>query len=163
HEPGERDRAESPPPRASFVGASICGGCHEHELELWKSSHHQFAMRAATDSTVLGDFRRVSFANGRAVSRFFRGGGKFVVRTDGQDDALHDYEIKYTFGVSPLQQYLIEFPGGRLQALDIAWDSRPREQGGQRWFHLYPDKKIAAGDPLHWTGPNHNWNFMCAD
>ncbi len=159
----EPDRAESPSSSVSFVGANACGGCHEHELKLWKGSHHQLAMQPATDSTVLGDFSGVSLAHGRVVSRFSRLGSKFVVRTDGPDDALHDYEIKYTFGVSPLQQYLIDFPGGRLQALDIAWDSRPRAQGGQRWFHLYPDKKMVARDPLHWTGPNHNWNFMCAD
>jgi predicted CXXCH cytochrome family protein len=156
-------RAESQSSSVSFVGANACGRCHEHELKLWKGSHHQLAMQPATDSTVLGNFSGVTLAHGGVVSRFFRRGGKFVVRTDGLDDALHDYEIKYTFGVSPLQQYLIEFPGGRLQALDIAWDSRPRDQGGQRWFELYPNQKIAARDPLHWTGLNHNWNFMCAD
>ena len=85
------------------------------------------------------------------------------MRTDGPDGALHDYEIKYTFGYRPLQQYLVEFPGGRLQCLPIAWDSRPKAQGGQRWFHLYPDERITHADPLHWTGPNQNWNYMCAD
>jgi hypothetical protein len=63
----------------------------------------------------------------------------------------------------PLQQYLIEFPGGRLQTLDIGWDSRPKEQGGQRWFHLHPDDPVRQDDVLHWTGPNLNWNYMCAD
>ncbi len=70
---------------------------------------------------------------------------------------------KYTFGVTPLQQYLIEFPGGRMQALSIAWDTRPKEEGGQRWFHLYPNERITYKDELHWTGPQQNWNFMCAD
>ena len=65
----------------------------------------------------------------------------------GPDGALHDYEIAYTFGVYPLQQYLIAFPGGRYQALGIAWDSRPKDQGGQRWFHLYPDQKLQARRP----------------
>ena len=46
------------------------------------------------------------------------------------------------FGIDPLQQYLIEFPDGRIQALSIAWDTRPKEQGGQHWFHLYPNEKI---------------------
>jgi predicted CXXCH cytochrome family protein len=54
-------------------------------------------------------------------------------------------------------------PGGRLQALSIAWDSRPKAQGGQRWFHLYPGQGVKAGDTLHWTGPSQNWNFMCAE
>ena len=81
----------------------------------------------------------------------------------GPDGALNVLQIAYTFGVYPLQQYLIAFPGGRLQALGIAWDSRPKEQGGQRWFHLYPDQKLPAGDRLHWTGRDQTWNYMCAD
>src|SRR4029078_5408189 len=60
-----------------------------------------------------------------------------------------------------LQQYLLAFPSGRLQSLGLAWDSRTRERG-QRWFHLYPDQKMTHADPLHWTGRNQNWNYMCA-
>ena len=71
--------------------------------------------------------------------------------------------MKYTFGIDPLQQYLVEFPDGRIQALSIAWDSRPKEQGGQRWFHLYPNEEIKHDDVLHWTKLNQNWNFMCAE
>ncbi|HZY58847.1 MAG TPA: tetratricopeptide repeat protein, partial [Candidatus Binataceae bacterium] len=148
---------------ARFVGAGACGPCHEREFELWKGSHHQLAMQPATAASVLGDFNNASFSHNGVASSFFRRGGDFFVRTDGPDSALHDYRIAYTFGVAPLQQYLVRFPGGRLQALGIAWDSRPRGQGGQRWFHLYPGQKIAHGDPLHWTGPDQTWNFMCAD
>ena len=50
-----------------------------------------------------------------------------------------------------------------MQALDIGWDSRPEEQGGQRWMHLHPDDPVRHGDVLHWTGPNLNWSYMCAD
>ena len=85
------------------------------------------------------------------------------MRTDGPDGKLQDYEIAYTFGVYPLQQYLTAFPGGRYQVLPFAWDSRPAAGGGQRWFHLYPKEAIPAGDALHWTGMNQTWNFMCAD
>ncbi len=86
-----------------------------------------------------------------------------MVETDGPDGSMQTFEVKYTFGLEPLQQYLIEFPDGRLQALSIAWDTRPKEQGGQRWFHLYPDEKIDHTDILHWTKLNQNWNFMCAE
>ncbi len=120
-------------------------------------------MQAASDATVLGDFNHANFTHDGVSSSFFRRGQDFYVRTDGPDGALHDYRIAYTFGVAPLQQYLIPFAGGRLQALGIAWDSRPRARGGQRWFNLYPGQTIAHGDPLHWTGPDQNWNFMCAD
>jgi hypothetical protein len=120
-------------------------------------------MQEATAETVLGDFDDASFHHAGVTSRFFKRDGRFVVTTDGPDGLLDDFEIRYTFGVYPLQQYLIAFPDGRMQALGIAWDARPEDQGGQRWFHLYPDQNLHAGDPLHWTGIDQTWNFMCAE
>ena len=120
-------------------------------------------MQKATPATVLGDFSGVSVKNFGVVSTFSRAGEKFMVRTDGPDGVLHDYEITYTFGVDPLQQYLIAFPDGRYQMLGIAWDTRPKEKGGQRWFHLYPNEKLQPGSLLHWTGRDQTWNYMCAD
>ena len=120
-------------------------------------------MDHATEQSVLGDFSDTSFDYYGVRSRFFRKDGKFLVETDGPDGKLAIFEVKYTFGVDPLQQYLIEFPDGRLQALSVAWDSRPKDQGGQRWFHLYPDEEIKHDDVLHWTKLNQNWNFMCAE
>ena len=93
-----------------------------------------------TIESVLGDFSGATFDYHGVTSRFFRKDGKFFVETDGPDGKLATFEIKYTFGVDPLQQYLIEFPDGRIQALSIAWDSRPKDKGGQRWFHLYPER-----------------------
>jgi tetratricopeptide (TPR) repeat protein len=120
-------------------------------------------MKQANARTVLGDFNDARFTRAGVTSRFFQRNGKFFVNTDGPDGSSGDFEIQYTFGVAPLQQYLIAFPGGRLQALGIAWDARPRAKGGQRWFHLYPDRELKAGNPLHWTGIDQNWNFQCAD
>jgi predicted CXXCH cytochrome family protein len=150
-------------PDAKFVGSAACATCHRREDALWRGSHHQLAMQRPTSSTVLGDFNHATFSNRGVTSTFFRNGSKFMVRTEGPDGALHDYEITYTFGVYPLQQYLIEMGAGRLQALGIAWDSRPRARGGQRWFFLYPGEKITAADSRHWTGLDQTWNFMCAD
>jgi predicted CXXCH cytochrome family protein len=138
-------------------------GCHSAEAERWAGSHHALAMQKATTATVLGDFSDAKLSHFGVVTSFSRSGDKFLVRTDGPDSALHEYEIAYTFGVYPLQQYLIAMPGGRLQALGAAWDTRPKEQGGQRWMHLYPDQKLPAGDRLHWTGRDQTWNYMCAD
>ncbi len=120
-------------------------------------------MAEASESTVLGNFANARFTKGSIATRFFRRDGKYLVNTDGPDGKLADFEIRYTFGVYPLQQYLIALPGGRLQALSIAWDSRPKAEGGQRWFHLYPDRRVNAGNPLHWTGIDQNWNYQCAD
>ena len=96
-----------------FVGGAACAGCHAKEMEAWRGSHHALAMQEATEKTVLGNFEDARFRHFGVESRFFRRDGKFVVRTDGPDGKLADFEIQYTFGVWPLQQYLIEFPGGR--------------------------------------------------
>ena len=146
-----------------YVGRSVCAECHVEEAVQWAGSHHDLAMQPATAATVLGDFNDASLTHFGVTSSFFKEGDRFMVRTEGPDGKLQDYMVKYTFGVTPLQQYLIEFPGGRLQALGLAWDTRPEEQGGQRWFHLYPGEKIAHDDELHWTRPSQNWNYMCAE
>lgn len=146
-----------------YVGAKVCTGCHAKEAEAWRGSHHDLAMQEATAKTVLGDFSGVKFNHLGVVSSFFKRGDTFYVNTDGPDGKLADFPVKYVFGVTPLQQYLIEFPGGRLQALSISWDSRPKSAGGQRWFHLYTKEKIGHKDALHWTGIYQNWNLQCAE
>src|SRR5215813_14195547 len=148
---------------ATFVGSETCAQCHQAQARLWRSSQHKLAMDHATDASVLGDFNDARFDYYGVRSRFFRRDGKFLVETDGPDGKLATYELKYTFGVDPLQQYLVEFFDGRLQALSIAWDARAKEKGGQRWFHLYQNEEIKHDDALHWTRLNQNWNFMCAE
>jgi len=148
---------------SDFVGAEACATCHESEYRAWQGSQHEMAMQHATAETVLGNFDDATFAAHGVSSRFFRRDGRFFVNTAGQDGSLHDFEVAYTFGVYPLQQYLVPFPGGRLQALNLAWDARPADSGGQRWFDLYPGEVIGPRDELHWTGPQQNWNYMCAD
>ncbi len=147
----------------TFVGSAACASCHAAEASAWRGSHHDLAMQEATESSVLGDFNGATFTYGDITSRFFKRDGRFFVNTDGPDGRLADFEIRYTFGVTPLQQYLIAFPDGRMQALGIAWDSRPKNAGGERWFHLYPDRSLKAGDPIHWTGIDQTWNFQCAE
>ena len=150
-------------PAAEFIGSETCAVCHRAETELWRDSQHKHAMDHATDKSVLGDFNDATFDYFGVRSRFFRGDGKYLVETDGPDGKLAIFQVKYTFGIDPLQQYLIEFPDGRVQALSIAWDARSKEKGGQRWFHLYPSENIRHDDVLHWTKLNQNWNFMCAE
>jgi tetratricopeptide (TPR) repeat protein len=148
---------------AHFVGHRACATCHRAETKAWRGSHHDLAMQEATEATVLGNFDDASFEYGGIVSRFFKRDGRFFVHTDGPDGALADFEIRYTFGVYPLQQYLVPFADGRIRTLGLTWDSRPADQGGQRWFHLYPDQALKAGHPLHWTGIDQVWNFQCAE
>jgi Cytochrome c554 and c-prime/Tetratricopeptide repeat len=150
-------------PQARFVGRQTCVVCHKYEDDLHEGSDHDLAMDVATEETVLGDFNNAVHERHGVRSTFFRREGAFLVRTEGPDGKLADYEVKYVFGVRPLQQYLVPFPRGRLQTLALCWDTRTKEEGGQRWFHIYPEDHVSASDFLHWTGPNQNWNFMCAE
>ena len=146
-----------------FVGRAVCSECHREQENLWKGSHHDLAMQTPSDSTVLGDFNGTQITVFGITSTFYKEGDDFIVRTEGEDGQLHDYKIAYTFGVSPLQQYLVAFPGGRYQTLPLCWDTRPETQGGQRWFHIYQGEQIKPNDMLFWTRVNQNWNYMCAE
>jgi cytochrome c-type biogenesis protein CcmH/NrfG len=148
---------------AKYVGDKACLSCHKQEHAQWRDSHHDLAMQKADSKSVLGDFNNSSFIYNGIKSTFYKKKGKYKVKTDGNDGKLQDFDIAYTFGVYPLQQYLIPFSNGRFQVLDIAWDSRSKKEGGQRWFHLHPDDNVTSSHALHWTGPNLNWNYMCAD
>ena len=148
---------------ATFVGSSSCASCHASEFNAWRPSQHAAAMQHATPSATLGRFENTRFANGSATYTFLRRGDSSFVNATGPDGARRDYPVRYTFGVWPLQQYLVELSKGRLQALPIAWDTRPEAQGGQRWFSLAPAPEPPPGDPFHWTGYQYNWNYMCAD
>ena len=151
---------------ARYVGREKCAECHPGETEAWVGSDHDRAMDVATPETVLGNFDDQEFTHQRSGPDGFRGvtsktsrrGDEFFVTTDNAAGQLETFPVKYVFGVHPLQQYLIEFPDGRVQCLPIAWDTQSK-----RWFHLYPDEEIPAGDQLHWTGPLQNWNYMCAE
>src|SRR5271165_1560635 len=160
-----RTRAQEAKPStsATYVGQTRCAQCHTEQEQAWRTSHHAQAMQVANDSTVLGNFNDARFTKDEVTSSFSKKDGKFYVRTDGPDGKPQDYDLPYTFGVSPLQQYLVPFPKGRMQSFVVAWNSRSKEHDGQRWFHLYPDQKITPTDPLHWTGRNQTWNYMCAD
>jgi len=148
-----------------FAGSATCSSCHAAEYVAWSRSRHAQAMQEARPGNVLGNFADVTFTAHGVASRFFRRDGGWFINTDGPDGKLADFEVKYTFGIYPLQQYLLPLPGpaGRLQAFGIAWDSRSASEGGQHWFHLYPDQHLGAGDSLHWTGIDQNWNYQCAD
>lgn len=143
---------------AQLVDESTCAGCHQSQLKDWQGSHHQQAMKPATEGNVLGNFDGVTFKGETVTSRFFRKDGEYWVNTPGADGKPADFKVAYTFGFEPLQQYLLEYPGGRLQALGVAWDSRKHQ-----WFQLMPGQRIDFKDELHWTRPAQNANFMCIE
>ena len=159
----ETAAAQSAPaaePTADFVGAQACAGCHAETHAAWSASHHALAMQPANPATVLGDFEDAQFTYNGVTTRFRREGDAFYVDTDGPTGAIEPFEVTHTYGVYPLQQYLVALERGRLQALSIVWDSRAE---GQRWYHLYPDESVDHTDILHWTRSSQSWNTMCAD
>ncbi len=145
-----------------FEGSKSCIECHEKEYALWVGSDHDNAMDTAIAETVLGDFNNAEFTRNGFTSRFYSRNGKYYVYTKGPGGVPGEFQIAYTFGVRPLQQYLVPFPGGRLQCLQITWDTEQK-----RWYHLadyvYSGQDIPPDDWLYWTNNGQNWNAMCAE
>jgi len=148
---------------AHFVGSQQCEGCHQSEAEHWKQSDHYHAMELPNEKSVLGDFNNTAFNYFGRKTQFTQNAGHYFVNTEDQQGKLQRFEVAYTLGYKPLQQYLVKFPDGRIQTLPFAWDTRKKSEGGQRWFHLYPHDNITPDNPLFWTRPLQNWNHMCAD
>ncbi len=144
--------------KSKFVGSRSCKSCHETEFRQWQGSHHQLSMLEADSSSVLGDFNDVTFTHKGVKTFFYREDDKYMVNTRAGDGKYYDHEIEYTFGVYPLQQYLVPFPDGAYQCLMVAWDSHEN-----KWFQLQDTLDIAPEEWLHWTGGAMRWNTMCAD
>ena len=179
HQPASRTEARIPRRRATLApiiagivlasavtgsaGAAVPG---QQESEEWTGGRRLRAVprcrarglaRLAPRSCDAAGFRyerarQVRRQPGTARRHHFdilRRDGAYWVETDGPDNKLRQYPVAYVFGVHPLQQYLLELPGGRLQALDIAWDSLTAAAGGQRWFHLGAAAGSPSGQPMN--------------
>lgn len=143
---------------ARYLGSESCRTCHEKEFKDWKGSDHDLAMQKATSEFVRGNFNNQVYVSQGVISRFYQKNGKYFVHTQWPKGVYDEFEIKFTYGVYPLQQYLVELPDGKLQCLRTAWDSKQN-----KWFDLYPHTKVNPNEWLHWTRGGLNWNTMCAD
>ena len=154
---------------SNYVGRDSCIDCHQTQANLFHGSDHDLAMDLATNESVLANFDGQTIEHHGVTSTVFRDKEKFMINTEGPDGQMHDFEVKYVFGVRPLQQYMVEIdrPGdakenevGRVQVLRVSWDTNAK-----KWFYLNPpdvDEKLEPDDPLHWTGITQNWNASCA-
>lgn len=147
---------ENPVP--NYVGTAACADCHTDAMDAWQGSHHAKAWTPTVPENVLGDFNDTTFTQNGITSRFYRENGTYMIETDGPDGAITSYPVHSVVGIEPLQQYLLETEPGKLQSFDVVWDTEEK-----RWYHLYPDQELFAGDGLHWTGPYKNWNARCAE
>ncbi len=143
---------------ATFVGSESCKTCHEKEFKSWEGSHHDQAMKIADSTTILADFNNTTFTHNKVKNSFFKKEGEFYVNTEGPDGKYYDYKIVYTFGFTPLQQYIVQFPNGEYQCLLTAWGTIEK-----KWFHLQPNLDIIHDEWINWSGGSQRWNTMCAD
>ncbi len=146
-----------------FVGSERCAQCHQEENKQWQTSHHAKSMMPPTSESVLGDFNNKDVTFKDVKTRFTQDEKGYFITTQNASSEQQTYKVQYTFGYTPLQQYLIDIGDGKLQAFDVAWDSRPTEEGGQRWFKLLSTEETGPDDPFHWTRQQQNWNSRCAE
>ena len=148
--------------KAEFTGGKACIECHQKEYRLWKGSDHDSAMAVASDTSVAGDFNNAEFTFNGKTSKFYKRDGKFYVFTEGMGGIMKEHLITHTFGIRPLQQYLIPFDNGKYQCLPIAWNTITR-----KWFHManmvYKPEDLKPDNWLYWTNQAQNWNSMCAE
>ncbi len=161
-----------------YVGSSTCRSCHEDQFVMWQGSHHDESMQIATPDTVKGNFNNTTYKSENFQGTFTQSEGRFFVETLTNNTTINStftdntvtdntstsnnvtkkYSIEYTFGTEPLQQYLVKFPDGKLQALPIAWDTI-----NNQWFDLQEGQGVQVDEWIHWTKGGLNWNSMCAD
>ncbi|TNJ42516.1 hypothetical protein KFZ70_02320 [Tamlana fucoidanivorans] len=143
---------------SNYIGSNQCKSCHEDTYKKWSGSHHDRAMDIANASTVLGNFNNIKQVIDGVSYHFYTKDKAFIVNVTEIDGSVNDYKIAYTFGFTPLQQYLVDFEGGKKQVLRVTWDAVKN-----KWFHQYKGQTIITTDWLHWTKGAQNWNTMCAE
>ena len=143
--------------KPTYIGSNKCIDCHSTQFKEWKESHHFFSMNEASPKYVKGNFN-TTFTYNKIKYKFTQENNSYFIHADDENGKIKKYPVKYTFGTEPLQQYLIPTSKGKLQAFNIAWDTKKKI-----WFHLFPKEKVDYKSPFHWTGYQHNWNNRCAE
>ncbi len=143
---------------ASYAGSESCRECHQEEYALWRKSNHALAERRldpADDRAAFAPPR--SFHHGTQITDLAWTNQTARVTTTGPAGKPEAYFPPRVIGNDPLRQFLVPFPGGRLQVLEAAYDPRTNQ-----WFDVYGDEDRLPGEWGHWTGRGMNWNYMCA-
>lgn len=126
-------------------------------------SDHFRAMADANAESVLGDFNSQKLSTHGVEHKFYQRDGQYYIATINEDGEQQEFKILHTFGHYPLQQYVVDKGKGHLQALNLAWDSRSHDEGGQRWFHLQANEDITPDHAFFWQGDFQNLNGRCAE
>ena len=112
--------------KAEHVGRQACIDCHKKQYDLYIDSDHDMAMDVATEETVLGNFENAVFDQSGIRSRFYKKDGRFFVHTEGPEEELKDYEVKYVFGIrsAPTVPHRISWRGLSMPAPVLGYPAR---------------------------------------
>ena len=172
----EKNRPAAPPPTASppkapagqpeeestvfarYAGSESCRPCHADQFGKWQGSHHQLAERLPEPGMDRGAFEpKREFNHPAAASEMHAEGDRFHITTRGLSGERETFAVERVIGETPLRQYLVQFPRGLLQAVDLSHDPQNDE-----WFNVFGDEERQPGEWGHWTGRGMNWNTQCA-
>jgi tetratricopeptide (TPR) repeat protein len=143
---------------AAYAGSASCENCHREEYNVWRASHHGLAERAPA-----ADMDRAAFVPARSFSAGVEhaavqwDGTNFLVTCVGLSRSNETHRVVRVIGNDPLRQFVVSFPGGRLQSLEASYDPHRNE-----WFDSFGQENRQPGEWGHWTGRGMNWNDMCA-
>ena len=143
---------------ARYAGSASCRECHEAQFDLWHGSDHQLAERLpdpAMDGEAFDPKRE--FRHPAVTSQLYAEDGRFHIATQGASGKQESFEVERVIGETPLRQYLVRFPRGLLQTVDVSHDPHQNE-----WFNVFGDEERQPGEWGHWTGRGMNWNTQCA-
>jgi len=143
---------------AQYAGSKSCRECHQASYDLWLGSDHQLAERLPDPKMDRGAFDPSrEFKHPSLTSDITSEGDRFLIATLGLSGKKETFEVERVIGETPIRQYLVKLPRGRLQAVDLSHDPHKNE-----WFNVFGDEDRQAGEWGHWTGRGMNWNTQCA-
>lgn len=150
--------------REGFVGSAACQPCHLAQSDAFSTSHHAKALVVPGADLAKSRFDGSQFTSKLGgTTKFSLRDGAPIVSTPVPGGKTATFPISYVSGVWPLEQYVVATERGKLQSLGVVWDSRTREEGGSKWFHVYGHDGLASSDTLHFTSSAQSWNHICAD
>jgi len=143
---------------AKYAGSKSCRECHAAAFDLWQGSDHQLAERLPDPKMDREAFDPArEFKHPSLTSDISSEEDRFLIATLGLSGEKESFEVERVIGETPLRQYLVKFPRGLLQAVDLSHDPHKNE-----WFNVFGDEDRLAGEWGHWTGRGMNWNTQCA-
>lgn len=151
----ERARQEITLGAASFVGRAACEQCHDEHMKSYAWSLHDRTLSEPSGQVLAAPFGGESVKGKHVAATFTRKDGRPVIESGGT------LPVKYTIGVDPIQQYVVEVGAGDLRIFGAAFDNRSRAENGKKWF-VSPGNDVPPGDEAHYLERTRDYETRCA-